>query len=137
MSTSAKSVRHSKPIDRPFEPKILKRAQEMSSRYQVVLQFEDGEYFGRCLEMPLIMGDGKTADACVENVRQALAATLAYMLEEGQTPPSPAAEQTRNQQVNIRLTGAEREILEQTAHRKGFRGISDYMRHAALVAYSE
>jgi predicted RNase H-like HicB family nuclease len=106
----------------------------MSARYQVILQIEDGEFLGRCLEMPLVMGDGKTADACVKNVRDALAATIAYMLEEGQSPPAPASEQTRTQQVNIRLTGAERTILEQTAHRKGFRGISDYMRSAALSA---
>jgi predicted RNase H-like HicB family nuclease len=133
MSTSVKSARPSRAIDRPFGPQILKRAREIVGRYQVVLQIEDGEYFGRCLELPLVMGDGKTADACVQSVREALKVTVAYMLEEGQTPPVPASEQTRTQQVNIRLTSSERAILEQTAQRKGFRGISDYMRHAALA----
>jgi predicted RNase H-like HicB family nuclease len=133
MSTSAKSAKPSKAIDRPFAPQLLKRAREISRQYQVVLQLEDGEYFGRCLEMPLVMGDGKTADACVASVREALTVTVAHMLEEGQTPPVPASEQTRSQQVNIRLTAGERAILEQTAHRQGFRGISDYMRHAALA----
>jgi predicted RNase H-like HicB family nuclease len=133
MPTSGKSSRPSRAIDRPFDPKILKRAKVIADRYQVVLQFEEGEYFGRSLEMPLVMGDGKTADACVASVREALTVTIAYMLEEGQTPPPPASEQTRSQQVNIRLTASERAILEQTAHQRGFRGISDYMRHAALA----
>jgi predicted RNase H-like HicB family nuclease len=133
MSTTGKSSRPSKAIDRPFDPKFLKQATTMASRYQVVLQFEEGEYFGRSLEMPLVMGDGKTADECVASVREALAVTIAYMLEEGQTPPAPAAEQTRSQQVNIRLTSSERAILEQTARRRGFRGVSDYMRNAALA----
>jgi predicted RNase H-like HicB family nuclease len=133
MSTSVKSSKPSKAIDRPFDPQILKRAKDISGQYQVVLQLEDGEYFGRCLELPLVMGDGKTANDCVRSVREALIATIAYMLEEGQTPPVPASEQIRTQQVNIRLTAAERATLEQTAHRKGFRGISDYMRHAALA----
>lgn len=134
MSTSVKSSKPSKAIDRPFDPRLVKRAKEIAGYYQVILQMEDGEYFGRCLELPLVMGDGKTADACVASVREALKVTLAYMLEEGQTPPVPASEQTRTQQVNIRLTASERTTLEQTAHRKGFRGISDYMRHASLAS---
>jgi predicted RNase H-like HicB family nuclease len=133
MSTSAKYAKHSRAIDRPFDPAILAQAKELSTHYQVVLQLEDGEYFGHCLELPLVMGDGKTADDCVKSVREALKVTLAYMLEKGEKPPAPAAEQTRSVQVNIRLTAAEKNSLEQAAHRKGFRGISDYVRHAAIA----
>jgi predicted RNase H-like HicB family nuclease len=133
MSTSAKSARRSKAIDRPFDSAILAQARELSTRYQVVLQLEEGEYFGHCLELPLVMGDGKSADDCVQSVREALKATLAFMLEKGEKPPAPAAEQTRSVQVNIRLTASEKNSLEQAAHRKGFRGISDYVRHAAMT----
>jgi predicted RNase H-like HicB family nuclease len=134
MSTTAKSSKRSKPIDRPFGPEILRRAKELSDQYQVVLQLEDGEYFGHCLEMPLVMGDGKTPDECVKSVREAIKVILAHMMEKGEKLPAPASEQTRSVQVNIRLTAAEKSILEQTAHRKGFRGISDYVRHAALTS---
>jgi len=133
MSTSAKSSKRSKAIDRPFDPSILRQAKELSTHYQVVLQLEDGEYFGHCLELPLVMGNGKTADECVKSVREALQVTLAYMLEKGEKPPAPASDQTRSVQVNIRLTASEKNSLEQVAHRKGFRGISDYVRHAALT----
>ena len=106
----------------------------MTPRYQVVLQMEEGEYFGHCLELPLVMGDGKTPDACVKSVRDALTVTLAYMLEQGQRLPVPASNQTRAAQVNIRLTASEKATLELAAHRKGFRGLSDYVRHAALAS---
>src|SRR2546423_8610896 len=102
MSTSGKSARRSKAIDRPFDPPILRRAREMSEHYQVVLQHEDGEYFGRCLEMPLVMGDGKTADECVKSVREAIKVAIAYLIEQGRKPPAAAADQTRSTQVNIR-----------------------------------
>jgi len=133
MSTTAKSSRRSKAIDRPFDPGILRQAKDASELYQVVLQLEEGEYFGHCLEMPLVMGDGKTPDECVRSVREAIKVALAYMLEQGEKWPTPASEQTRSVQVNIRLTAAEKASLEQAAHRKGFRGISDYVRHAALA----
>ena len=134
MSISAKSSRGSQALDRPFDPRHLKQAREMAPRYQVVLRTEDGEYFGHCLELPLVMGDGKTPDACVKSVREALTVTLAYMLEQGQRLPAAASDQTRATQVNIRLTASEKATLEQAAHRKGFRGLSDYVRHAALAS---
>jgi len=132
MSMSSKSRKSSGGIDRPFAAQLLRQAKGIVAQYQVVIYEEDGEFFGRGLEMPLVMGDGKTADACMENTREALVAAVAYLIESGKTPPAPAAEQTRSVQVNIRLTAAEKEVLEQAARRSGFRGISDYVRHAAL-----
>lgn len=38
----------------------------------------------------------------------------------------------RTQQVNVRLTPEEKVILEGTARRKGFEGLSDFIRAAAL-----
>ena len=133
MSISAKSKKSSGAIDRPFTHEILKRAQDLAQRYQIVLQMEDGEYFGRGLELPTVMGDGKTAEQCVKNTREALVVTVAYLLEEGETPPPPASDETRSVQLNIRLTASEKSLLEQAAQRNGFRGVSDYVRHAALT----
>ncbi len=58
------------------------------------------------------------------------------MLEQRQRPPSPARQGTRTQQVNVRLTAEEKAVLESTAKSKGFKGLSDFLRAAALDAVS-
>ena len=90
---SAKSAKPSKKkpaIDRPFDAQVLERARKIAAGYQIILQFEDGEYFGRGLELPYAMSDGKTPDQCVANTRDAFVAVVATMLEAGVAPPSPA-----------------------------------------------
>jgi predicted RNase H-like HicB family nuclease len=133
MVMSGGSKRRSKRIDRSFDAKILRAAKELAARYQVVLQWEDEEFYGRGFELPLVMAGGKTADECVANTREALTGVVAYMLETGKSPPAPASDAARSVQVNIRVTLTEKAALEQAAQRGGFRGISDYMRHAALA----
>lgn len=97
-----------------------------------MIRFEDGAYYGRSLEMPGAMDDGKTPDECVRKAREAMTVAVAVMLESGQTPPLPALEGRRTQQVNIRLSPEERVLIEESARARGFRGISDYMRSLAL-----
>ena len=134
MSTSAKSKGSSKKaIDRPFDPALLKQARAIADGYQIILHFEDGLYYGRGLEMPTVMNHGKTPDQCVRATRDILTTAVAYMLETGQTPPSPASENKRTEQINVRLTPEEKLILEETARSKGFRGISDFVRSASLA----
>jgi hypothetical protein len=82
--------------------------------------------------LPGIHADGKTVDQCVKNTREAFAGWVAYLLEEGQRPPMPAREGTRTTQVNVRLTAEEKVLLEATAKRKGFTGLSDFVRAAAM-----
>jgi len=131
---SAKSRKSSKPkaIDRPFDPKIMRRAKEIAAGYQIILHYEDGAYYGRGLELPGAMDDGRTPDECVTNTRSALEALVAYMLEEGEVPPSPASEHKRTEQINIRVSPEEKLLLEEAARSKGFRGVSDYVRNAGL-----
>jgi len=121
--------------DRPFDPSLLDRARAIASRYQIVVHFEDGEWYGRGLELPMAMNDGETPDACIANTRAILTTAVAVMLEDGQTPPRPAAsaEPVRSQQVNVRLTDDEKAMMESASQRKGFRGISDFVRAAALT----
>jgi hypothetical protein len=40
----------------------------------------------------------------VRATREALTVTVATLLESGQTPPPPASENKRTEQVNVRLT---------------------------------
>ncbi len=129
---SAKSKKSAKAIDRPFDAKIMAKAKKIAEQYQVILSFEDGHWYGRGLELPGIHGDGKTVDQCVKNAREAFAGWVAYLLEEGKRPPTPAREGTRTTQVNVRLTAEEKVLLEATAKRKGFTGLSDFVRAAAI-----
>lgn len=85
----------------------------------------------RGLELPTVMSDGKTPAACVKNTREALALTVATLLEDGEAVPPAAKQNVRDQQVNIRLSVAEKAKLEAAASR-GFRGLSDFVRDAAL-----
>jgi predicted RNase H-like HicB family nuclease len=133
MSVKLKSSSSQRP-DRPFTPSIIKRAIEIVSRYRTQIWFEDGEYYGRGVELPNAMSDGKTPEQCIRNTREAMITAVATMLEDGETPPPPASEGVRNEQVNVRLTAEERLALETAAQQHGFRGLSDFIRNAALAA---
>ncbi len=122
-----------KRIDRPFDPGILEKAREIADKYRIVLEpHPDCGYTGTSLEMPGVMGDGQTADACVKHVREGLVVGVAYLLESGKTPPVPADEQIRNKQINISVTETERCRLKEAAKAKGFTDISDFMRTTFL-----
>ena len=133
MRTSAKSKSSSKRVDRPFDSALLRRAREIADGYQIILHREDGLYYGRGLELPGAMNHGKTPDDCVRATREVLATAVACMLEAGQTPPAPASENKRTEQINVRLTPEEKLLLEEAARNKGFRGISDFVRSASLA----
>ena len=132
---SAKQIKPSKSqLSRSFARELWTKALELASRYQVVVRFEDGEYYGRGLEVPGAMDDGKTPNQCIQKTQEAMAVAVAVMLESGQTPPLPMSVARRSEQINIRLTPEEKLLMEQSARARGFRGISDYMRSLALSA---
>jgi len=124
-------------LTRPFAAGVLARAKKLAGQYRLVIESdEDGGYVGSTVEMPLVMGGGRTVPACVRDVLDATATAIATLLERGDSPPAPAREQRRDQQVNIRLTAEEKLRLEGRAAQAGFRSISDYVRAAALRAGS-
>jgi predicted RNase H-like HicB family nuclease len=84
------------------------------------------------LELPTVFGDGDSAEKCIENTREALAVAVAYLMEENKKPPTPARMGKRTQQVNVRLTAEERAVLEAVAKKRGFQGLSDFIRAVAL-----
>lgn len=124
-------------IARPFAAGILKRAADLATQYQVILESEGSHWHGRGLEMSHVFAEGATPDKCVAATRGALTAAVAYLLEQGQKPPAPARTGQRTQQVNVRLTAEEKALIESTARHKGFSGLSDYMRAAALESTSQ
>ncbi len=132
MSGKSRKSANGKRIDRPFAPKVLSRAREIAEQYQVIVSCEEGHWYGRGLELPNVFGDGRTASQCIENTREALVDAVAFLVEEDQRPPVPAREGARTLHVDIRLTAEEKALLEVTAKRKGFSGLSDYVRAAAI-----
>jgi predicted RNase H-like HicB family nuclease len=129
---SAKSKKSAKAVDRPIAADVMAKAKVVAQQYQVILSCEGGHWYGRGLELPQIHGDGKNVSQCVENTREAFQGWVAYLIEEGQRPPTPAREGTRTMQVNVRLTAEEKALLEATAKQKGFSGLSDFVRAAAM-----
>src|SRR5438067_1003426 len=114
MSGRLKSSRKPR-LDRPFDPVLLGKARQIAARYQIIIKHEDGEYYGRGLELPNVMEDGRTPDECVRKTREILTTAVAVMLEDGDAPPAPASEGVRTEQVNIRLTADEKLRLEESA----------------------
>ena len=112
---------------------VLRRASALAAQYRLMLEpHEEVGYIGTALEMPGVMADGGTPNRCVAQLREALVLAVAVMLEKGESPPTPATGRQRNQQINIRLTAEEKRMLEEAAESRQFRGISDFVRAAAL-----
>lgn len=135
-STSVKSKSRSAKIDRPFAADVVKRARKIAERYRIILRHEDGEYYGQALELPGAMNDGRTPAECLENTIDIVTTSIAEMLERGEVPPSPASDERRDEQVNVRLSKLEKLAFEEAARSRGFRGLSDFMRAAAMSSVS-
>ncbi len=133
MATSVESRSSELALDRPFDRAVLARAKAIAGQYKIVLEFEDGEWYGHGLEMPTVFGDGKTPQAAVRDTREALVTTVAYLLEKGDEPPAPAKDGERSVRVDVRLTAEEKDLLETRARSKGFRGLSEFIRAPVLA----
>lgn len=130
---SKKNSKSRKKTDAPFDAALWKRATDIASGYKLMIQKDpDVGYFGQALEMPFVMADGSTIAKCAANTLEAMTAAVATLLENGKQPPLPSNAEKRTAQINIRVTEEEKLRLEEAAQRQGFRGISDYMRSAAL-----
>ena len=119
---------------RPFDPAIWAKAEAIARRYQVVTWYDEEEkaYFGRCAEIPQCISHGDTPAQRDAMVMESMSLTVATMLEQGQKAPLPSREQARTEQVNIRLSRAEKRLIEEAARSEGFRGVADYLRVRVL-----
>ncbi len=114
-----------------FDPAIWRRAKRIAATYRITLEVEKDGLRASSIEMPTVAVHGSTAEEALREVRESLAIGVACMLELGRTPPGTGGRRTA--QVNIRLTFDEKLRLEEAARDAGFRGLSDYVRHAAIV----
>lgn len=125
------SLTNRKRVDRPFDASLFSRARRIVADYRIILEPDAGLGFvGSAIELPTVLADGRTPDKCVDAVREALAVAVATMLELGKRPP--VARGQRTQQVNVRLSTDEKLALETAASQMGFKGISEFVRAAAL-----
>jgi predicted RNase H-like HicB family nuclease len=91
----SKKSRNSKSLY--LKPEFIRRARPIAKKYQIVIWFEDGEYYGRGVELPFAFGDGKTVARCAKNTREAFVAGVASLLQDGQTVPVPVIEGGRSE----------------------------------------
>lgn len=118
---------------KPVDAKLWAKAKKIAAGYTLIVQPEaELGYVGRTLELPYVMADGETAEACIEQIVEATALAVVTYLEDGEQPPVAASDAKRTTQVNVRLTQAEKFQIEEAARRSGFRGVSDFVRSAAL-----
>jgi predicted RNase H-like HicB family nuclease len=116
-SANSKSLR--------LKPEFVARARPIADKYQMIICFEDGEYYGRGVELPFAFGDAKTIEKCAKNTREGFIAAVASMLQDGQVPPAPASEGNHTKQIDVRLSMEQKLVLQETSHKKGFRGNID------------
>ena len=117
----------------PFDATTWRRAKKLAAEYRIVLESDGhGGYVGSSIEFPSVLAEGRSPGECVESTRRALALGVGTMLKAGRRPPAPARRRVRQTQVNVRLTSDERFALAEAARRLGFKGISDFVRTAAL-----
>jgi predicted RNase H-like HicB family nuclease len=122
-----------KDLSRPFEPAVLERAGKIAADYRLVLEKDErAGFIGSSVEIPTVFAEGPTPDLCVEATLQALAYAVATMIEGGQSPPAAASSGKRSVQINVRLSAQEKYALQEAARRLGFKGVSDFVRAAAL-----
>ncbi len=135
-SASKKKAMNERAVDlqKQLPEEILHRAKQIANNYSVILQpHERLGFTGRAVEMPTVFADGSTERKCVQAMREALMVAVAVMLQAGQVPPASMSEQRRQTQVNVRLTAEEKLLLEETAKRRGYRGLSDFLRAVAMA----
>lgn len=68
------------------------------------------------LEMPGIIGRGRTAVSAIEQLNALLAHAVAMLLADGQTPPAPASDR-KLEQINVRITAEEKLLLRELIQR--------------------
>lgn len=124
-----------KPRDlrRVFTRALLNKARAIGDQYTIMVEPSARGYEASAVEMPSVFVHAATERECFSKLREALMVGVAVMLEGGQTPPAFMAESQRTMQINIRLTAHERFMLESASRNQGFRGVSDFVRNAALA----
>ena len=87
-----------------------------------------GGFTGTTRELPGVLSSADTLTECARRLDFTIETVVASYLADGEQPPAPSAREKRTEQVNVRFTRSERNLLEQESIRQGFRGIGDLIR---------
>jgi predicted RNase H-like HicB family nuclease len=123
------------PIDlkQSLKATVLRKAKKIADEYRITMERNERlGFIGSSVELPTVFADAKTPEKCYKVTQEALMVAVAAMMERGQRPPQPASAKKRYEQVNVRLTSEEKILLSNVASSLGFKGISDFIRNAAL-----
>ena len=71
-------------LNKEFDINIVKKAKNIVEKYNIIINLEDGEYYGNSVEMPTVFSDGKTEEECIKKTKEALIIAVSYLLEQGQ-----------------------------------------------------
>ena len=120
-------------LDKRTDSEFFAEASRLAEQYRLTLESDGkGGYVGSSIELPRVFGEGASADECVRLTRRMLTSAVAGMLKTGRTPPAPAKEGRRDEQINLRVSMDEKVLLEASARHLGFRSVSDFVRSKAL-----
>jgi predicted RNase H-like HicB family nuclease len=116
-------------VDAELSAHALSQARLLIKQYTLVFE-PDSElgYVGTAREMPGVMADGETPSDCARALQFALETAVAAVVESGRKPAVPLNRQRRTEQVNVRLTPNEKQLLQDESSRSGFKGIADFLR---------
>ena len=119
--------------DQEPTPQVLRQARRAMREYTLVIEPDtDLGHIGWAKELPTVFADGRTPDECMRALVFALETALATMIERKDSVPPSARRARRTEQVNIRLTAYEKQILSRESARRGFRGVGDLIRAQAI-----
>lgn len=68
---------------------LIAEAQRWADHYGMIVTKVDGEYYGTCVELPMVMADGRTPGECCESLQEAVVEAVVTILEQGEEPPAP------------------------------------------------
>jgi predicted RNase H-like HicB family nuclease len=121
-------------VDRSVAPEVQVRAEAPAISYRVTVEWdaEGSEYYGQCVELPGALCSGATADACVQSVRDSVAAIILVLIEQGDVILPPRSAGKRTEMVNVRVSPQKKKRIEKAARAARLDGVSDYMRRATL-----
>ncbi len=114
---------------------VARQARRVADQYTTLFKSRRGlGIVGNCLEMPDVWVCADRADRCAELLREALASAVQRILEVKQQPPEPLTVSKRDCRVKVMVSAHEKLRLERLAHARGYRGVEDFVREAALDA---
>ncbi|MDX2148216.1 MAG: DUF1778 domain-containing protein [Planctomycetota bacterium] len=108
------------------------RAKELVSQYNFEFKLRGDTFIGFTRELPGVTGLGKSFEQCRDATMEAQVATVAALLRKGLAVPE--AGENKSEQLNLRLTREDKDVLQLAAGKGGYRSVSEFVRKAALEA---